>query len=137
MQFTDIPRNPDSRTLRQFAGLWIVFFGVFALSQYFRSGNTATAAVLATIALGLGLPGIFYPGLLRPVFVGWLILVFPVGWLVSHLILFLVFWGVFLPVGVLLRIAGHDPLRLKKPEGDTYWERKTQETNLRRYLKQF
>jgi hypothetical protein len=137
MNFSDIPKNPDSRTLRQFSWLCIVFFGALVCSQYFRSGNTATATVLATIAVGVGLAGLSSPRLLKPVFVGWMILVFPIGWLVSHLILVLVFWGIFLPVGLVLRISGHDPLRLKKPKGTTYWENKTQQTNLRRYLKQF
>ena len=43
MKFSDIPRNPDNRMLRQFAGLWILFFGVMALAQHFRSQNTTVA----------------------------------------------------------------------------------------------
>ncbi len=123
--------------LRQFAGLWILFFGAIALSQHFRSQHTALAVIFGTLALAVGVPGLFFPRILKPVFVGWMILAFPIGWLVSHVILFLIYWSVFFPVGFILRRVGHDPLRLRKPAVDSYWEQKTQQSSLRRYLKQF
>ena len=137
MKFSDIPRNPDNHTLRQFAGLWILFFGAIALSQHFRSHNSTVAIVVGAFALVVGVPGLFFPRVLKPIFVGWMILSFPIGWLVSHVILFLIYWSVFVPIGFILRRMGHDPLRLRKPAGDSYWEQKTQQTSLRRYLKQF
>ena len=123
--------------LRQFAGLWILFFGLIALSQHFRSHNTTASVIVGTLALSIGVPGLFFPRLLKPVFVGWMIAVFPIGWLVSHVILLLIYWTIFVPVGLILRQLGHDPLRLRKPTVDSYWEPKTQQTKLRRYLKQF
>ncbi len=137
MKFSDIPRNPDNSMLCQFAGLWILFFGAIALSQHFRSQNTTVAIVVGTLALVVGVPGLFFPRLLKPIFVGWMMLVFPVGWLVSHVILFLIYWSLFVPIGFILRRMGHDPLRLRKPAVESYWEQKTQQTKLRRYLKQF
>jgi hypothetical protein len=137
MNFSDIPRNPDNRMLRQFAGLWILFFSGIALSQYFRSHNTTAAIVVGALAVFVGVPGVFFPRLLKPIFVGWMILAFPIGWLVSRIILMLLYFGVFAPIGFMLRVFGHDPLRLKKPDVASYWEEKTQQTSLRRYLKQF
>lgn len=137
MRLSDIPRNPNNRLLRQFAGLWILFFSAIALSQQFRSANTTAAVVVGILALVVGIPGLLFPRVLKPIFVGWMILAFPIGWLVSHVILFLIFWSVFVPIGFILRRMGHDPLRLRKPEIDSYWEQKTQQTSLRRYLKQF
>jgi len=137
MNFSDIPRNPDNRMLRQFAGLWILFFGGIALSQYSRSHNTTAAIVIGALAFCVGVPGLFLPRLLKPIFVGWMILAFPIGWLVSRMILLLLYFGMFAPVGFVLRVLGHDPLRMKKPDVESYWEEKTQQTSLRRYLKQF
>ena len=137
MNFSDIPRNPDVRMLRQFAGLWILFFGGLALSQHFRSHNAPAALIVGALAIGIGVPGLLFPQFLKPIFVGWMILAFPIGWLVSRIILMLLYFGVFAPVGFLLRLFGHDPLRLKKPDVASYWEEKTQQTSLRRYLKQF
>ena len=86
--------------LRQFAGLWILFFGAIALSQYFRSQNASVAIVIGAFALVVGVPGLFFPRVLKPIFVGWMILAFPIGWLVSHVILFLIYWSVFVPIGL-------------------------------------
>ena len=137
MNFSDIPRNPDNRMLRQFAGLWMMFFVGMALSEFFRNHNTTAAIVVGALAISVGVPGLIFPRLLKPVFVGWMIVVFPIGWLVSRIILSLLYFGVFAPVGLMLRMLGHDPLRLKKPDVESYWQEKTQQTSLRRYLKQF
>ena len=137
MNFSDIPRNPDNRMLRQFAGLWMMFFVGMALSEFFRNHNTTAAIGVGALAISVGVPGLIFPRLLKPVFVGWMIVVFPIGWLVSRIILSLLYFGVFAPVGLMLRMLGHDPLRLKKPDVESYWQEKTQQTSLRRYLKQF
>ena len=38
MQWSDIPFDPSRKTLRQFAGLWLVFFGGMALWQALGAG---------------------------------------------------------------------------------------------------
>jgi len=135
MKFSDIPRNPDTRMLRQFAGLWILFFGAFGCYAYLHDRNVAW--IWFTIAGGVGLPGMIRPQLLKPVFITWMVVAFPIGWIVSHLILLLIFCFVFTPMGFMLRTFGHDPLRLRKPKTDSYWETKPRQQDARRYLKQF
>ena len=72
MNFSDIPRNPDNRMLRQFAGLWVMFFVGMALSEFFRNHNTTAAIVVGVLAISVGVPGLIFPRLLKPVFVGWM-----------------------------------------------------------------
>ena len=47
MQWSDIPFAPPRKMLRQFAGLWIAFFGGFALWQGLVRGNSTLATVFA------------------------------------------------------------------------------------------
>ncbi|MFM7833168.1 MAG: SxtJ family membrane protein, partial [Planctomycetaceae bacterium] len=54
---------------------------------------------------------IWRPSFLRVLYVGWSLAAFPVGWLMSHLLLFAMYFGVFWPTGCLLRLLGWDPLR--------------------------
>src|SRR5947209_8661384 len=110
MQWSDIPRNPPARTLRQFAGLWLVCFGLLAAWEGWGRGRPHAALLLAGLALTVGPLGLVKPAWVRPVFVGWMVLVFPVGWLVSRLLLAVVFYGLLTPMGLLLRLLGHDPL---------------------------
>jgi hypothetical protein len=129
--------NPDLRTLRQFGFLCLFFFGTLAGLQYFHSDNVVASFIFAGLAVGGGLLGAVRPILLKPVFQGWMILVFPIGWVVSHVLLAGLFFGVFMPLGLILRSMGHDPLKLKKPVGNSYWQARSPQTDASRYLRQY
>jgi hypothetical protein len=58
---------------------------------------------------------------LRPVYTGWMIVAFPIGWTVSKIALGLMFFLVFLPVGLVFRMTGRDVLHLKRRAGGSYW----------------
>jgi hypothetical protein len=135
MQWSDISFAPPERTLRQFAGLSLVIFGAAACYQGFVRHNWTFAAVLATLAVAIGLPGLLKPSLIRVVHVGAMILAFPIGWTVSKLILGCMFYGLFTPIALLFRIIGRDSLaRRRRPEADTYWLSKNHATNPSSYF---
>src|SRR5436309_1901787 len=56
MRWSDIPRDPPARLLRQFAGLWLAFFLSLATWQGLVRGRSTLAlcAVLAASVGGLG-----------------------------------------------------------------------------------
>jgi hypothetical protein len=114
--------NPSQRELRQFAGLCLVFFGGIAAWMYARHGAGLWPTTLATLAGVLGLPGLAFPTLLKPIYVGWMVAVFPIGWTVSHVLLGVIFYGFVTPIGVMLRLVGHDPMNRKfDPQAKSYW----------------
>ena len=51
MHWSDIPWKPSSRTLRQFAAIWIVFFGLLAVWHGFWHERVMVAAVLGALLL--------------------------------------------------------------------------------------
>jgi hypothetical protein len=137
MRWQDIDFHPPSRTLRQFAAIWIVFFGGMALWQGFVLHRTALATVLAVATL-LGPVGLMRPQWLRPIFVGWMVAVFPIGWVMSRLIMTFVFFTIFLPIALVFRMMGRDALRLKRrPDAATYWQPKPAPADLHSYFRQF
>jgi hypothetical protein len=86
----------------------------------------------------IGMLGLFKPQLLRPLYLGWMIAVFPIGWTVSRLILAVLFYGVFTPLGWCFHILGRDALSLKlQPEAASYWISKETPDDTRRYFQQF
>jgi hypothetical protein len=137
MQWSDIQFRPPARTLRQFAGIWICFFGGLAAYQGLYRGHTTLAAVLAALALTIGPAGLARPDLIRPVYVGWMVLAFPIGWTISQAVLLAMYYLVVTPTSFALRITGRDPLRLRRPAADTYWEPKSTPADPRRYLRQY
>ncbi len=138
MRWSDLPLSPSERTLRQFAGLWLGFFGGLAGWHGLVRGHGTAGWVLAGLALALGPLGLIRPKAVRPVFVAWVVLTYPVGVLVSLVMLGLVYYGMLTPLGGLLRLAGRDPLRRQRPSGEaTYWEARPAAAEPRRYLSQF
>jgi hypothetical protein len=132
------PFAPTPRMLRQFGALWLVFFGGFAAWQWLHHGRPAAGIVLGILSITIGPLGIASPRLIRPVFVGWMIVVYPIGWVVSRVVLGFLFYGLFTPVALLFRAMGRDELRLKpQPHAKTYWSGKPRVTDKTKYLRQF
>jgi Saxitoxin biosynthesis operon protein SxtJ len=138
MQWSDIPFDPPRKVLRQFAGLCLLIFGGLALWEFFGRGRMAFGGVLALLAVTIGPLGLVRPDWIRWVFVGWMVLAFPIGWTISQIILLTMFFGLFTPIGLAFRLLGRDPLhRVRRPGLESYWEPKPITPDLRRYFKQF
>jgi hypothetical protein len=89
------------------------------------------------LALLIGVPGLIHPPLVRWVYVATSVVSFPIGWVVSHVLLALIFYLLITPLGILRRVFGRDALQLRRPTGETYWMEKKPVTDPARYLKQF
>jgi hypothetical protein len=64
--------------------------------------------------------------------------VFPIGWVVSHVVFAAVYYLVFTPIGWLLRASGHDPMERQWDRAAmTYWKRRGEAPEAERYFRQF
>src|SRR5687768_2525645 len=123
MALIRINRNPSIRELRQFAGIWFPLFWVLVAGVvYATSGSRAMAAGIAATGLALGGMGLNRPGFMRPIYLVWIYAAYPIGWVVSHLIMGAVFYLVVTPIGFAMRVAGYDPMRRRLQQTEsTYW----------------
>ena len=138
MRWSDIPRSPTTRTLRQFGALCLLFFSATAVWEYVHRHRPVLAAAAALAALTLGPVGLLRPRALRPIFVGWMYAAFPVGWMVSHALLAVVFYLLFTPLGLVFRAIGRDPLTIRRSgTAQTYWRERPAVTDVARYFRQF
>jgi hypothetical protein len=138
MRWSDIQFRPSDKTLRQFAGIWIIFFGGIAAYQAYFRDRTTVALVLGLVAAIVGLLGLALPRSIRPIYVGWMIAAFPIGWVVSHLILALIFYGLFTPLAALFRLTGRDTLhRRSRPELGSYFVPKSTPVDPASYFRQY
>jgi len=138
MQWSDVQFDPSPKTLRQFAGLWLAFFGGIAAYQGLYKGHETAGTVLAAVALVGGLLGLAAPSAIKPVYVAWMVLAFPIGWTVSLIVLAILYYGLFTPIAAVFRLIGRDALdRTLQPAAATYWTPKPTTTDPRRYFKQF
>src|SRR3954447_25336040 len=138
MSLVPINWHPDRKTLAEFSEFAMFFLGmVGAPLAHFRGRPTLAAGCWAA-AVAIRLVGAWRPLRLRPVYLGLTLATWPIGWVVSHLLLALLYYGVVTPIGLAFRLAGRDPLaRRFDRDAATYWEPYDPDRGVDRYLRQF
>lgn len=138
MALIEINRDPSRRELRWFGPLFLLFWGILGTVLWLQF-EARTAAVVTWIAGGLvGALFLAVPRLRRPIYLGWTLASYPIGWVISHLVLAIVYYGVVTPVGIALRLSGRDALRRRPdPGASTYWLERRPADGTRRYFRQF
>ena len=76
----------------------------------------------------LGLGGFLFsfgavlPALLKPLYKGWMIFAVLLGWVMSRVVLSLLFFIAVTPIGLIMRLQGKDLLDQKFPDSkDSFW----------------
>src|SRR5678810_186558 len=91
MKWTDVTRPPSRRQLRQFAGLFVVFFGGMAAWRFAQGQRDITTRILGLLGFVVGPVGVLQPRTMRWIYTGWMIAAFPIGWVVSRVVLTLLY----------------------------------------------
>jgi hypothetical protein len=138
MKWSDLPLNPTAKVLRQFAAGWLVCFLGLAAHQYWVRGHPRAGLALGVLAIVFGGMGLIKPASLRRLFVGWMVVAFPIGWLISQAALLLMFFGLITPLALLFRIRGRDLLARKPaPERPSFWAPKHTPSDVCSYFRQY
>lgn len=134
MKLIEINWHPTDRQLRQFGV--ICMFALPAVA-WLWGGGTTIVITLALAGTVLALTGLAAPAILKPVFLALTILATPIGMVVGELAMLIIYFGIFLPFGLISRITRRDSLQLRLDRGkDSYWEAKKQPTNIASYYRQ-
>lgn len=129
--------SPSSRDLQIFSGLQIVFWALIAWMLARRFEQPAFW-LLPVVAATVSLAGLWRPDWIAIYRRGWMAAVEPIGWLVSRVVLAVVYFLVITPIGVVRRLRGHDPLSLRPAPGATsYWIARNDRTDPASYFRQF
>ena len=138
MRLIQIDHDPSHRQLNVFGLIWLVFFGVIGGIVLKNSGSIRVAMLLWSVAMAVPAAGWIVPAFMRIVYIGMAYAAFPIGFVVSYLILVIVYYLVLTPIGLVMRLFGHDPMNRHFDESaDTYWCPREQDDNLTTYFRQF
>ena len=133
----EIKNIPNSnKDIRSFGiTIGIILFIVSSILFYYEKDSYQTIAITASIFIGLGL---VLPLLLKPIYFAWMTFAVIIGWVMTRVILSLVFYFIITPIGLIARILGEDFLALKKLQSDSYWNHRESSKELNQnYEKQF
>jgi hypothetical protein len=125
--------KPPDRVLRQFA--WIAAIGFPLLAAIFTRGgisfwqplswNWTHPVVLALGGLGLlqlVLCLVGFRALTLPLYVVMTLIAFPIGFVLSHVLIALIYYLVFTPMALVFRLIGRDAMNRKlDPDMASYW----------------
>jgi hypothetical protein len=133
-----INRHPSARELRSFGRLWFpLFVALLGGVLWWRVAWPQAALVVWALGAGTAVAVLASPTVARAVFVGLLIVTYPIGLVVSTLALGVLFFLVFTPLGWGMRLAGRDPLRRQRRPPDTMWQPTTTDDSPARAFRQF
>lgn len=125
--------HPRAQQLRQFAAIALLAFPLAA--WWWDAG--ALGWSLAALGFAWAVVGLIRPAAIRPLFWALSALGLPIGWVLGELLLALVYYGLFVPWGLVMRLAGRDPLQRRfDPQAPTYWQPKKPPAGSASYLRQ-
>ncbi|HLH44780.1 MAG TPA: hypothetical protein VKV74_17465 [Bryobacteraceae bacterium] len=137
MALLQLNLQPSTKELRWFAGLWWPLICGLAGAALARKFRLSAAAELVWIAGGISaIAGLIAPRAIGPIHNGLLRLTYPIGFLLSYALLFLVYFFIFTPVGFLLR-RFYDPMSRRFDRLATSYWTPPRADPLERYFRQF
>jgi hypothetical protein len=88
------------------------------------------ASYLYFLAPGLFIAsiGLAIPQMLKPLNKIWMTIAILLGWVMTRVILSILFYLVITPIGLIARLTGKNFLILKRSNKETYWEKREQKS---------
>jgi len=122
----------EIKNIKIFAYIWALIFIIIGLYPLISSSDSIRvwSVLLSILMLSIG---IFKPAILENIYKVWIKIGEFVGGIVSKVIMFILYFGVFTPVSIFLKILGKDLLGKKVDKSkETYWiKRETQPLSMK------
>ncbi|MDP2943920.1 MAG: SxtJ family membrane protein [Candidatus Omnitrophota bacterium] len=125
----------NTRDIKLFGSVFTVIFSLLAI-KLFKSGKLLYKNFIGISALLLLLT-LLSPQIISPLYRIFKFISNILGWLISNLMLILIYYLVFTLIGLFLRLIGKDLLDLEKSAEGSYWIKKPEVFLKDRYIKQF
>lgn len=143
----EIDLNPSVATLRQFGWIALVGFSLIGLLAWYEflifsfglgSAREPVAFTLWGLAALAAFFSLVFPSGNRPIYIGLTLLAFPIGFVLSYVIMGTLFYVLITPVGLFFKLTGRDTMyRRFDPEAETYWFPARAGRPREHYFKQF
>jgi hypothetical protein len=134
MKLIEFNWRPADRQLRQFGVICLIALPALA---WLWGGGTTVVMTFALAGLLLAVAGMAVPTALKPVFLALTIVATPIGMVIGELAMLTIYFGVFVPFGLVFRLAKRDSLQLRLDrDKESYWEAKKQPANIASYYRQ-
>ena len=121
---------------RKFGFFFTFVFAVTATYLYYTENITWTYAFI-TISFSFLIITLVKSDVLLPLNKLWMRLGLLLGIIVSPIVLGIIFFGLFTPIAILMRLSGRDELKLKFNKKPSYWITRSEPINSNSFKNQF
>jgi hypothetical protein len=118
-------------------GFFFTFVFLVASIYFFFTDLILLSQGLAIITVSFLLITILNPRLLLPVNKLWMRFGFLLSMIISPIVLGLIFFGLFTPYGLVMRLFGRDELRIRVNNMETYWKSRPDDIPQTDFTQQF
>lgn len=138
MAVIELNKDPSRRELNVFGGLFALFFGIVGALIHWKFEAPTVAMTVWCVAAAVVVVFFAVPPVRLPIYLGWIYAAYPIGWTLSHVLLAIIFYGMFTPIGLVMRLLGHDPMQRRLDrDAKTYWSEHNPGGEPGRYFRQF
>jgi hypothetical protein len=139
MSLIEINWYPKPKELRNFAITALVASLIIACLLYALKGvKVQWVAIIVAAGFGIFLSSFVSHKLTRIMYLGLILVTFPIGWAISMILLTAFYFLLLTPLGLLFRLLGRDPLcRRFDPAAKSYWLTRRETDSLDRYFHQY
>ena len=138
MNLADLNIKPDEKMLRQFGIIALFGFGIIGTIIWIKWNYWSATYIFWGAGIASFLLALIRPRLLLPLFVFLTVITFPIGFVISNIIIILLYYVLFTPIALLFKIIGRDPLsRHFDTEQKTYWMNRNSNKAVSQRFKQY
>ena len=126
----DLPSN------KKFGFFFTFVFAVTAV-YFLYSVNMALVYTFITISLSFLVITLVKSDILLPLNKLWMRLGILLSMIMSPIVLGIIFFGLFTPIALIMKVTGRDELRLKLNKNKSYWVKRIEQINSNSFNNQF
>ena len=139
MALISLNLKPSEKQLRDFGDIALCMCNIVGLLLMWIADLPLKAFIVVCICgIAVYLLSRISLRLIRPVYIGLIVLTFPIGWIISHAVMAIFFYIVIGSVGLIFKLIKRDPLqRTFDPQAASYWIPYKHNRTLKHYFHQF
>ena len=118
-------------------GFFFTFIFAAAAAYFYNSENMTWSLVFVAVSFKFLVITMIRDALLLPLNKLWMRFGFLLGMIISPLVLGVIFFGLFTPIAMLMRLSGRDELRLKLSNKSSHWISRSEPIKSESFKNQF
>ena len=135
MKWNKISSSATIKQIRQFGFLVGIVMIAIGCWQFYRQIYPTTRVILWGIGGFLFASGLLLPKILKPFYILWMLLAHVLSWVNTRIILGLIFYLIFTPIALIMKLTKRDSLQRKiDKDASSYWVQRTMPKNIKEHF---